>query len=1519
MFCLSHRCHCVPRPVTLIFLCLIGLCLSWSYSAHCDEWVYETGDLRAVWGSASTDVFAVGKRGLILHYNGTRWKPMYGGTVECGFGYKMKDIWGSSATDIYAVGCYDAHGEQLESCRENNGAILHYDGTSWEVLPTGIMSNLTGLWGSSASDIVAVGEGGAVYHFDGNTWTPETSNTTANLTAVWGASGSDLFAVGSNGTILHYNGMAWSPMTSGTTSQLNDVWGLSGTNVFAVGAGGTVLHYNGSDWQPPDPPGSGTTEGLYHVWGSAPSKVFAAGSGGTILRFNGSSWTTQTSPTAADLIGLWGSSANNIFAVGDRTTILRYNGSSWNIHSEGISEDLNDIWGTSDTNVFAVGSNGTIIRYSGSGWKKMDSGISGIFHGVWGSSGSNIYAVSSDGNILLYNGSNWTTVYSDPAFRFFDVWGTSENNIYVVGEDTSDAVSSKALRLEYDGSGWASYRMGMDNRGALCVWGNASTDIYISTDAGYGEPGLIRHYDGSEWSATPIGGFESIHGFWGGGTDDIHAVGDYFELGISVYGIAYYFNGSAWQKVPLDLPYEAGRARLKAIWGRSADDVITVGSRGQGEDAGHVILRNTGGTWWFDRYGRSIHGLDGVWGDVDGDVFAVGDHGVIMRLPSSEDDQPSSGDPWAKTFGEVESDRGNAIAVTRDGGYIAAGETRSFGGGDADAWIVKFDVEGAVEWEKRYGGTGYESASRILKTRDGGFMVAGETGLGAGGIDVWMLKLDGLGNIEWEKAYGGTENDRVKDIQEIGDCHDTGYVVLANTASFGAGESDIWVFRLDSAGNMQWEKRYGGASNDYAGSLVLAKNYGFAVAGETHSFDAGNGDYWLLRLDENGDALWQKAYGLWSFVPPDHYDHNADWDPRMAATRDGGFILAGTSKVAFVNTRCWILKLDAVGNITWQKLFETYADYDVSSIQQTEDRGYLVGGTVGGAVGSTLVRDAWLMKLDKDGNEQWQGAYGGSNLKDKDDITQVRQVPDGTYVATGQTFSADYGNGDMWVLKLDELGDIPDCAALSKWHGGSIDTAQSPADTAVTVTDTDASVETTSSAVHDTEAEQGDACLSELGDLIDVPKTGQTLCYNGAGDPVACEDTGQDGDVQAGVVWPSPRFVDKGDGTIQDNLTGLVWLKDANYVATLGTVPEATSDGRLEWTQSLDFVADMNAGVYPNFGYTDWRAPNMNEIESLFHAGVQNPAEWLVSQGFINVPSDPRNPFDSWYWSSTPHSGSYIWRLDFLTGTVETGRKIGQQYTWPVRLGQWFHPDPAFPANLGKSGRKNSLYPGDDGDLQIGVAWPSPRFKDHEDGTVTDQLTGLMWLKDANCFGAMLWPPALDTVNQFNLNPLTFGCHELTATYRDWRLPNRKEFPSLIDYNVWPYGFIGRLPLDHPFENLYAYNYWTSTTDETGNSAAKNGAYSFNLAAAIASRSKRFYNHAVWPVRGGPKCYGDCDGDGDVDGSDLALFMEDLLTNNLEGPCSADFNEDGLVNEEDSARFATCLGRTDCPVLNGEQ
>jgi hypothetical protein len=263
---------------------------------------------------------------------------------------------------------------------------------------------------------------------------------------------------------------------------------------------------------------------------------------------------------------------------------------------------------------------------------------------------------------------------------------------------------------------------------------------------------------------------------------------------------------------------------------------------------------------------------------------------------------------------------------------------------------------------------------------------------------------------------------------------------------------------------------------------------------------------------------------------------------------------------------------------------------------------------------------------------------------------------------------------------------------------------------------------------------------------------------------------------------------------------------------------------------------------------------------------------------------------------------------------LEGKRKSNAYFIWPVRQGQWFHPDPTFPVNLGKTGQKNSWHPGDDGALRTGVAWPSPRFTDHEDGTVTDNLTGLMWLKDADCFGMLNWPTALQTVNQFNLDPTSFGCHELTATYGDWRLPNRKEYPSLIDHSVYPYGFVGRLPLDHPFENLSGYNYWTSTTVEATTGANKSSAYSFNLGQAIVSSNKWTYYHSVWPVRGWTTCHGDCDGDGDVDGIDLVGFLVDFMADNPAGVCSADFNEDGHIDSQDLARFAANLGRTNCPV-----
>ena len=166
--------------------------------------------------------------------------------------------------------------------------------------------------------------------------------------------------------------------------------------------------------------------------------------------------------------------------------------------------------------------------------------------------------------------------------------------------------------------------------------------------------------------------------------------------------------------------------------------------------------------------------------------------------------------------------------------------------------------------------------------------------------------------------------------------------------------------------------------------------------------------------------------------------------------------------------------------------------------------------------------------------------------------------------------------------------------------------------------------------------------------VVDLPKTGQTTCYDTAGNVIACPYTGQDGDIQAGVPWPTPRFTVSGD-CVTDNLTGLMWTKNANLPG-----------GYKTWQQALDYTNGLSL-----CGYTDWRLPNVNELESLINAEQNNSATWLNTQGFSNVQS-------STYWSSTSlaYYPSYAWIVYMWNGLMYDGSKALYGYVWPVRSGQ---------------------------------------------------------------------------------------------------------------------------------------------------------------------------------------------------------------------------------------------------------
>ena len=175
---------------------------------------------------------------------------------------------------------------------------------------------------------------------------------------------------------------------------------------------------------------------------------------------------------------------------------------------------------------------------------------------------------------------------------------------------------------------------------------------------------------------------------------------------------------------------------------------------------------------------------------------------------------------------------------------------------------------------------------------------------------------------------------------------------------------------------------------------------------------------------------------------------------------------------------------------------------------------------------------------------------------------------------------------------------------------------------------------------------------------VDLPQTGQTKCYNTSGTEISCTDTGQDGDLRKGVEWPYPRFMNNGDGTVTDNLTGLIWTQNAG-TPTVGSC----AGGYKTWQGALDYVTCLNSMNY--LGHSDWRLPNVNELESLINADEPNSATWLTDQGFIGVQSYI-------YWSSSSNAGStgYAWIVSMWYGYVYGGNRTYGGYVWPVRSGQ---------------------------------------------------------------------------------------------------------------------------------------------------------------------------------------------------------------------------------------------------------
>lgn len=416
---------------------------------------------------------------------------------------------------------------------------------------------------------------------------------------------------------------------------------------------------------------------------------------------------------------------------------------------------------------------------------------------------------------------------------------------------------------------------------------------------------------------------------------------------------------------------------------------------------------------------------------------------------------------WQKCLGGSGGDYAHSIEPTADGGYIVAGYSFSNNGGItnhhgsmnfSDYWIVKLSSIGNIQWQKSIGGSLEDKASAIHQTPDGGYIVAGSTLSSDGDVtgvrlsmDYWLLKLSINGTVEWQKSMGGSRNDYCYSVELT---NDGGYILAGDSESNDGdvsgnhGNRDYWIVKVNSTGNIQWQKSLGGSGVDEGRSVKPTADGGYIVTGNSESNDGdvtnnhGDLDYWVVKLTSTGNLEWQKSLG----------GSNVEWSWSINQAVDGGYVVAGRSRSdngdinghhgPATTDDFWIVKLTGNGIIQWEKSLGGYYNECAFSISLTKDGGFIIAGSAESVDGDITcpVRliDYWIVKLNGSGIMEWQKIIGGSYF---DEAYSIRQTPDGGYIVAGFTgspeingYHPDFGMGvvgDYWIIKLSNQIIIP--------------------------------------------------------------------------------------------------------------------------------------------------------------------------------------------------------------------------------------------------------------------------------------------------------------------------------------------------------------------------------------------------------------------------------------------------------------------------------------------------------------
>lgn len=390
---------------------------------------------------------------------------------------------------------------------------------------------------------------------------------------------------------------------------------------------------------------------------------------------------------------------------------------------------------------------------------------------------------------------------------------------------------------------------------------------------------------------------------------------------------------------------------------------------------------------------------------------------------------------FQNTIGGTGDDYCYAVRQTYDGGYIVAGVTNSYGAGNGDVYVIKTDAVGKTVWSKTFGGASYtEEGWSIQQTddnndgiKDDGYIIAGFewsffiTGTNVND-DVYLIKLDVNGTMQWSKDYGDltTYDEFAVSVQQTAD---KGYIIAGYTDDYGSG-NDAYLLKTDKNGVLSWTKTFSfnsGGWGDIATSVQQTSDLGYIVLGTTNAFGSGSGDIFLIKTDGSGVLEWSKTYG----------GAGDDEASAIQQTVDGGYAISGyTKSFGAGGWDMYLIKTNAAGVVSWSKAYGGSKDEQSSvadqywglngggSLQQTADSGYIVTGYTN-SFGNAGSNDVYLIKTDSMGNHKWSKTYGGT----KDDYgASVQQTADGGYIVGGQTNSLGAGGNDIYLIKTNSIG-----------------------------------------------------------------------------------------------------------------------------------------------------------------------------------------------------------------------------------------------------------------------------------------------------------------------------------------------------------------------------------------------------------------------------------------------------------------------------------------------------------------